>query len=207
MSRAADPLDHAARSLARKHAVVRDLRRAHGKLEFSRPRHSAFVTLSRSIVGQQLAGAAAQTIWGRYAALFEGRVTPERTLRIKTADARGAGLSRAKWEALSALARAELDGELRLRGLHRLDDEAVRARLTTVRGIGPWTADMFLMFHLMRPDIWPVGDLGVRYGFGLAFGLEEPPTPKQLLALGDPYRPHRSALACYCWRALDASRA
>ena len=199
---------HAAgiRRLARRDPVLRRLRREHGPLDIPAPRHSAFVTLSRSIVGQQLAGAAAETIWGRYAALFSGTPTPDATLSLPDELARGAGLSRAKWEALQALARAERDGELRLRGLGRLDDESVRERLTQVRGIGPWTANMFLLFHLRRPDVWPTGDLGVRYGFALAWGLPDVPSPKQLETLGDDFRPHRSAVAYYCWRALDASR-
>jgi DNA-3-methyladenine glycosylase II len=158
-------------------------------------------------VGQQLAGAAAETIWGRYAALFDASVSPEGTLRLRDARARGAGLSSAKWASLRALAKAELDGELRLRGLSRMDDDTVRERLIAVRGIGPWTANMFLIFHLMRTDIWPTGDLGVRYGFALARGLNTPPSAKELQAMGDEFRPYRSSLACYCWRALDASRA
>ncbi len=112
-----------------------------------------------------------------------------------------AGLSRGKLAAVRDL--ADKAGSLRLGALASLDDDAVVERLTTVRGIGRWTAQMFLIFALRRPDVWPTGDLGVRAGYARIMGLEEPPREKEMEPLGEPYRPHRSAAAWYCWRALE----
>ena len=116
---------------------------------------------------------------------------------------RSAGLSRAKRDAIVDLTRHALDGLLDLATLDQLDDEALTRRLCQVRGIGPWTAQMFLLFELGRLDVWPTGDLAVRKGFGQMFGHDTPPTPRALRDAGEPFRPWRSIVAWYCWRLLD----
>lgn len=163
----------------------------------------AFAALARSILYQQLATGAAAAIHGRFAALFGGRPTPEAVLARPEADLRAAGLSAAKVASVRDLAAKVLDGTVRLAGIHRLPDDEVVARLCTVRGIGPWTAEMFLMFQLNRPDVWPVGDLGVRSGFARIHGLDAVPEPRRLAELGQSYRPWRTVAAWYCWRAVE----
>jgi len=161
-------------------------------------------TLVRAIVYQQLAGAAAAAIHGRLIAALGGEVTPERLLSLPSATLRSVGLSGAKTASLQDLATKVLDGTVVLdpKGLRAQSDAEVVARLSAVRGIGKWTAEMFLMFQLRRLDVWPTGDLGVRRGFGLAWGIPTP-TAKELEPLGDPYRPYRSVVAWYCWRAAE----
>lgn len=162
-----------------------------------------FAYLIRSIVYQQLAGKAAATIHGRVLAALEGRLTPAALLEIPEGRLREAGLSRNKLAAVRDLAARVDRGEVELAAMESLPDEDVVERLITVRGIGPWTARMFLLFRLRRPDVWPVGDLGVRAGWGRIHGMEARPTARELLPLADPHRPWRSAVAWYCWRALD----
>jgi DNA-3-methyladenine glycosylase II len=160
-----------------------------------------FDYLLRSIVYQQLAGKAAATIHGRVIETLGGKVTPLRVARASDEALRGAGLSRGKLAAVRDL--ADKAGSLGLDELEWLPDDEVSERLTQVRGIGPWTANMFLMFALRRPDVWPVGDLGVRAGFARIHGLDEPHSAKEMLGLGAAYSPWRSAAAWYCWRALE----
>ncbi|HSH74497.1 MAG TPA: hypothetical protein VLA09_02240 [Longimicrobiales bacterium] len=162
-----------------------------------------FHYLARAIVYQQLAGAAARTIHGRFVEALTGEVTPERVLLTPEPILRGAGLSRNKLAAIRDLAIKVRSGEVQVGDLHEQSDSEVTRRLTLVRGIGPWTAHMYLMFRMHRPDVWPVGDLGVRAGFAKIHGMPEPPTQKELEPLGDAYRPWRSAAAYYCWRALE----
>ncbi|MDP9389404.1 MAG: DNA-3-methyladenine glycosylase 2 family protein, partial [Actinomycetota bacterium] len=119
-------------------------------------------------------------------------------------DLRAAGLSAAKAAAVVDLAAKVLDGSVVLRGVGRVPDEEIVERLCAVRGIGRWTAEMFLIFQLNRPDVWPVGDLGVRAGYGRIHGLAPSPTPAELAVLGEAYRPWRTVAAWYCWRAMDA---
>lgn len=177
-----------------------------GPCTLVRRRHDggSFAALARSILYQQLATGAAAAIHGRFAALYAGRPTPEAVLATDVADLRAAGLSAAKAASVRDLAAKVLDGSLRLDGRARLPDDEAVARLCTVRGIGPWTAQMFLMFQLNRPDVWPVGDLGVRTGYARIHGLATPPTPRDLGVLGEPYGPWRTVAAWYCWRAVDA---
>ena len=162
-----------------------------------------FAYLIRSIVYQQLAGKAAATIHGRVIAALGGRLTPAALLEISEGRLREAGLSRNKLVAVRDLAARVDRGEVELAAMENLPDEDVVERLITVRGIGPWTARMFLLFRLRRPDVWPVGDLAVRTGWGRIHGMETRPTARELLPLADPHRPWRSAVAWYCWRALD----
>ena len=164
----------------------------------------AFNALTRSIVYQQLAGRAAAAIHGRYVALFEGLPTPATVLAAPVEALRGVGLSRAKAAAILDLAAKCADGTVPLTELPAMPDDDVVARLSVVRGVGRWTAEMFLLFDLRRPDIWPVGDYGVRKGWARLHGVDEPPVPRELMALGEALRPHRSAAAWYCWRAVDA---
>jgi len=160
-----------------------------------------FAYLARAIVYQQLAGAAARTIHGRFVDALGGDVTPRRVARASDEALRGAGLSKGKMAAIRDL--ADKARRLKLDELPWLDDDEVLDRLVTVRGIGPWTAQMYLIFALRRPDVWPAGDLGVRAGFARIHGRDEAPTEKEMVALGGHLSPWRSAAAWYCWRALE----
>jgi len=164
-----------------------------------------FEQLAESIAYQQLAGKAAATIWGRVRALYPpGPLDPGDVRGTDPTDLRAAGLSGAKTAATLDLAEHAADGRLELHRMGRMADDDVLEQLVQVRGIGPWTAQMFLIFTLQRLDVWPTGDYGVRAGYGLAYGRSEPPDAKALEALGDPFRPYRSVAAWYCWRAADA---
>ncbi len=162
-----------------------------------------FEALVRAIVYQQLAGAAAATIHGRFQELLDREVNPERVLGLGIERMRSAGLSGAKAASVLDLATRVAGGELDLDALAELPDSEVVDRLVTVRGIGPWTAGMFLLFDLRRPDVWPTGDLGVRNGLGRVLGLGAAPTAQETEWIGVGYRPWRSAVAWYCWRAVD----
>jgi DNA-3-methyladenine glycosylase II len=166
-----------------------------------------FDALAESIAYQQLNGKAAATIWGRVRALYPKRRKLDPKLVLATPDKklRAAGLSGSKVAALKDLAAKTLDGTVpSARALARMSDEEIIERLVTVRGIGRWTVEMLLLFDLGRPDVWPVHDYGVQKGFAKTFGRRKLPTPKQLLKLGDKWKPYRSAAAWYFWRALDA---
>ena len=194
----------AARELQGRDPALDALMAAAGPPRIRPPQESHFAALVRAIVYQQLAGAAAAAIHGRLVRAVEDEMVPERILVLPTESLRGVGLSAAKAASICDLAAKVLDGTVVLspRGLARESDEEVIARLSTVRGIGRWTAEMFLLFQLRRLDVWPVGDLGVRRGFGLAWRIPMP-APKELDKLGDPFRPYRSVVAWYCWRANE----
>lgn len=162
-----------------------------------------FVYLARAIIFQQLAGAAARTIHGRFVEALKGEVTPAKVLRVRESTLRKAGLSAAKATAVRDLAKKVESGEVVVHDLEEQPNEEVVRRLTHVWGIGPWTAQMYLMFRLHRPDVWPVLDLGVRAGYAKIHGLAETLTAKELEPLGERYRPWRSAAAFYCWRVLE----
>ena len=195
----------ASEELASRSPEIAHLRALHGPCRLGpRPRASArFASLARAIVYQQLAGAAAAAIWGRLLAALDGDCCAQRVLAAGPAALRAAGLSAAKAAALGDLAARDLAGDLGLEGLGRRGDEEVTERLVAVRGVGPWTAQMFLLFTLHRLDVWPTGDLGVRKGYALAFGLEELPSPAALEAAGEAFRSFRSVAAWYCWRACE----
>ena len=165
-----------------------------------------FTSLSRAIVFQQLAGRAAAAIHGRFVTAIGGTVTPEAILAAEPDALRAAGLSGAKTASLIDLATKTRDGTVPLDGIDALGDDEIVARLTTVRGIGRWTAEMFLLFELQRPDVWPVDDLGVRHGWSLIHELPETIKPRPLQAEGDRFRPYRSTLALYCWHAVHVER-
>lgn len=194
----------AAEVLASRDPVLAGLIADAGPIRISRPRSSPFEALVQAIVYQQLAGAAARAIHGRLIAAMPTGVEPEALLALSDAELRTVGLSAAKVLSLRDLASKVLDGTVVVapRRLARLSDNEVIARLTTVRGIGPWSAHMFLMFQLRRLDVWPIGDFGVRHGYGLAWGIATP-TARELEPLGDPFRPYRTVLAWYCWRAVE----
>jgi DNA-3-methyladenine glycosylase II len=194
----------AAAILAERDPVLRRLVAEAGPPQPRPPAESHFSALVRAIVYQQLAGAAAAAIFGRLTAALDGELTPQRLLSLPDTALRAVGLSGRKAASLQDLAAKVLDGTVALdpARLRAESDDEVIARLSSVRGIGTWTAQMFLMFQLMRLDVWPVEDLGVRKGYGLAWGIPTP-TPKQLEPLGDPYRPYRSLVAWYCWRAAE----
>lgn len=174
-----------------------------GPVNLRPPRGDPFQSLAAAIVYQQLAGAAARTIHGRFVDALAGEVTPARVLAAPEASLRGAGLSGNKTAAIRDLAAKTESGELELDAIERLTDAEVIDRLTHVRGIGSWTAHMFLLFDLHRPDVWPTGDLGVRNGLGRLLGMDIPPTPRETEWAGVGYRPWRSAVAWYCWRAVE----
>jgi 3-methyladenine DNA glycosylase/8-oxoguanine DNA glycosylase len=189
-------LDPVMEALIAEHGPPREL--------FSRRRgRSRFELLAESICYQQLAGKAAEAIWGRVRGLVDGPFTPEAVLALGAGPVREAGFSNAKVASVLDLSAKVASGAVRLDRIGRLDDEAAIEQLITVRGIGRWTAEMFLMFTLHRLDVWPVGDLGVRAGYGRAYGLATMPTAKELLPLGDRFRPWRSLAAWYCWRVVQ----
>jgi len=165
----------------------------------------AYGALLRAIVGQQLSTKAARTIYLRVLDLFGGATpSPEQLLEAREADLRGAGLSGRKVEYIQDLARHVLSGELELDRLGELDDEKVIEELVAVRGLGQWTAEMFLLFHLERPDVLSGGDLGIRKAVQIEYRLEEMPPPLRVLEIGEPWRPHRSLASLYLWESLAA---
>ena len=165
-----------------------------------------FASLARSILYQQLAGAAAAAIHARFVAALGGQVTPEAVLATSPETLRGAGLSGNKTAAILDLATKATDGTLPLHDVHTLDDEELIARLSMVRGIGRWTAEMFLLFELGRLDVWPIDDYGVRNGWSLMHSLPETIKPRALQLEGDRFRPYRSVVAWYCWQAVALLR-
>lgn len=194
----------AARILAGRDPVIARLAADAGPPRLRRPQESHFAALLRAIVYQQLAGAAAAAIHGRLLTALGGNPQPEALLALPGEALRSAGLSASKAASVRDLAARVLDGTVVLspRGLGRESDQEIKARLSAVRGIGAWTADMFLLFQLRRLDVWPAGDLGVRRGYGLAWQVSMP-SARELEPLGDPYRPYRSVAAWYCWRAAE----
>jgi len=165
----------------------------------------AYGVLVRTIVGQQLSTKAARSIYNRLAAIFGDRPpTPEELLAADEDELRAAGLSRPKIRYLRDLASHVLTGEVDFDSMHALSDEEVSARITAVKGLGQWSADMFLMFHLSRPDVLPVGDLGIRRAVERAYELPEMPDPDALRILAEPWRPDRTLASFYLWESLDA---
>ena len=196
----------AAAAIARRDKVMARLMKRTGPFRLPRPTGDHFAALAESILYQQLAGAAARAIHQRFEALFDGALSPEAVLSLPAQRLRAAGLSGNKVAAIRDLAAKVADGTVALDRIGRLSDEDVVARLTLVRGIGPWTAEMFLIFQLRRLDVWPVGDYGVRKGYALTYGLRAPPTPKRLQAEGERFRPYRTVAAWYCWQAVHEQR-
>ena len=170
---------------------------------------SPFHALLRAIVYQQLHGKAATTILGRVIKLYPGRggLKAERILSTPDEHLRAAGLSRNKTLAIKDLAAKTLDGTVpTLAKLRKMSDEEIMSRLVSVRGIGPWTVEMLLIFRLGRPDVLPTSDFGVRKGFMITYGKRKMPTPRQLLAHGEIWRPYRSVASWYMWRTVDLAK-
>ena len=171
-----------------------------------RRRRQPFEALVSAVTHQQLNGTAATTILNRVLALYPGKRFPAPEDLLATADAqlRAAGLSRAKAAAMKDIADKTIAGVVPgLRAISRMSDAEIVAQLTTVRGVGPWTVEMLLMFTLGRLDVLPVTDYGVRKGFAVTYGLRDLPTPKELLEHGERWRPHRTTASWYMWRALE----
>ena len=193
----------ATEEVARRDRVMRRFIKRAGPFRLAVPRIDHFNALVESILYQQLAGAAAAAIHRRFIALFDGHPSPEELLAAPDEALRSAGVSRNKTLSMRDLATKVLDGTVPLEAIERLRDEDIVQRLITVRGIGRWTAEMFLIFQLRRLNVWPVDDYGVRKGYALIYGLPELPKPKELGELGERFRPYRTVAAWYCWRAVD----
>ena len=194
----------ARRLLARRDPVLRDLMRAHGPCGLAARQHAdPFKALARAIVGQQLSAKAAATIFSRFEALFEAFPTPAQVLAVSDDRLRGVGLSSQKLGYLRDLCGRILEGELPLDVLDRMDDEGVIETLTQVKGIGRWTAEMFLIFRLQRPDVLPLGDLGIAKAVQRAYKLRKAPSPDRLTRIGEAWRPYRSVACWYLWASLN----
>jgi DNA-3-methyladenine glycosylase II len=197
--------DEACKHLARRDRVMKKLIPQYGEARLQ-SRGDAFTTLARSIVGQQISVKAAQAVWDRFSSLLESpstKLPPADVLRLKVDAMRGAGLSARKVEYLHDLARHFADGTVHVRRWTQMDDEAIVDELVAIRGIGRWTAEMFLIFHLMRPDVLPLDDLGLLKGISLNYFSGEPVTRVEAREVGDAWAPYRSVATWYIWRSLD----
>jgi DNA-3-methyladenine glycosylase II len=180
-----------------------------GDLEYPTPPvREPYIALLEIIAHQQLAGAAARAIWARVLGLFkDGVPDPKRLVKMSEAQLRSAGLSRSKALAMKDICARVNDGTIPSAALiGQLSDDEIFERLTQVRGVGPWSVDMLMMFTLRRPDIMPVTDYGVRKGFQVLYRKRALPTPKQLLKLTEKWRPHRSVAALYLWRIAETAK-
>jgi DNA-3-methyladenine glycosylase II len=195
----------ARRALMRRDPVLGELIKRIGACGMAeRQRNDHLTALVGSIVSQQLSTRAAATIFGRFVALFPGNAIsgPDAIAAIDDLRLRGVGLSRPKVAYLRDLCTRIADGRLELDALDALDDEDVIDRLMAVKGFGRWTAEMFLMFRLHRPDVLPVGDLGIQNAVQRLYRLRKRPDPKRLIKLGEPWRPYRSVACWYLWQSL-----
>jgi DNA-3-methyladenine glycosylase II len=194
----------ARRHLARRDPVLRDLMRVHGKCGLAEAQNAdPFGALLKAIVSQQLSTKAARTIYLRLLALFDGAPTPAAVARATDVQLRAVGLSGQKLRYMRDLAIKVEDGSLALHALDAMTDDEVIVSLTQVKGIGRWTAEMFLMFRLHRPDVLPVGDLGIVKAVQKAYGLRKTPSPDRLHEIGEAWRPYRSVACWYLWRSLN----
>ncbi|MBW0001073.1 MAG: DNA-3-methyladenine glycosylase 2 family protein [Verrucomicrobia bacterium] len=200
----------ALRHLSSQCSTMDRLIREHGDCRLvADPRRSPFESLVRAVAHQQLNGTAAESILGRFRALFPGKrfPGPADLAAISDEALRGAGFSRAKIAALRDIAEKTVAGVVpSSRAIARMTDDEIIARLTQVRGVGRWTVEMMLIFKLGRADVWPVDDFGVRNGYRIAYDLPALPSAKELHLLGERWRPHRTTAAWYLWRAADAAR-
>jgi DNA-3-methyladenine glycosylase II len=193
--------DSARRSLARRDPVMAGIMRAHPKVFLAR-RGEPFLTLVRAIVGQQISVKAAQSVWDRFAACV-GEVTPENVLLKERPVLRACGLSDRKTEYIADLAQHFADGSIHVHRWPAMADEDIIAELVQVRGIGRWTAEMFLIFSLLRPDVFPLDDLGLQKGIRLAYFANRKVALSTLRRIGERWRPWRSVATWYLWRSLD----
>lgn len=198
-----EALDH----LRRADKTMAQLIRRVGPCTIQIKSRSPFEALVTAVTHQQLNGTAASTILKRVRALFPGRRFPTPTALLAMPDERlrAAGLSRAKTAAVKDIAARTIEGTIpNARAIAKMSEPEILERLLKVRGVGPWTVEMLLIFTLGRTDVFPVTDYGVRKGFALTYRWKELPTPRELLEFGEKWRPHRSTAAWYFWRALDA---
>lgn len=197
--------DEACRHLSKRDRVMKKLIPQFGEARLQ-SRGDAFTTLARSIVGQQISVKAAQSVWDRFAALLEGpatRIQPAAVLAQPVEQLRLAGLSARKVEYLSDLAQHFEAGTVHVKQWTQMDDEAIIEELVAIRGIGRWTAEMFLIFHLMRPNVLPLDDLGLLKGISLNYFSGEPVSRAEARELGEAWAPYRSVATWYIWRSLD----
>ena len=197
--------DEACKHLSRRDRVMRKLipQLGEGRLQ---SRGDAFTTLARSIVGQQISVKAAQSVWDKFAALTSDpptRIHPSAVLSLAIADMRAAGLSARKIEYLVDLAAHFESGAVHVPMWQQMDDEAIIEELVAIRGIGRWTAEMFLIFHLMRPNVLPLDDLGLIKGISVNYFSGEPVSRAEAREVGDAWAPFRSVATWYIWRSLD----
>jgi len=194
--------DKAKRALARRDPVMGAIMRAHPKV-FMMRRGEAFMTLARAICGQQISVKAAQSVWNRVCICLQQDITPKAVVAANRKSLRACGLSDRKTEYIADLAQHFVDGKIHERDWPRMADEEIIAELTDVRGIGRWTAEMFLMFNLLRPDVFPLDDLGLQKGIRVAYFRNRKVSLKTMKKLGDRWRPWRSVATWYLWRSLD----
>jgi DNA-3-methyladenine glycosylase II len=197
--------DEACRHLSKRDRVMRKLIPQYGEARLQ-GRGDAFTTLARSIVGQQISVHAAQAVWERVAALLPGpstRIAPARMLALESGKLRAAGLSARKVEYLSDLALHFESGAVHVRQWQQMDDEAIIEELVAIRGIGRWTAEMFLIFHLLRPNVLPLDDVGLLKGISRHYFSDEPVSRAEAREVGDAWAPFRSVATWYLWRSLD----
>ena len=200
------PVDYARarRLLSRRDPVIGELIRRHGACGLADAQHAEpFIALTHAIISQQLSSKAAATIARRFDALFDGVPTPGGVASVSDEQLRGVGLSSQKVRYMRDLCARVEHGALPLRRLESLADGEVIDALTQVKGIGRWTAEMFLMFRLHRPDVLPVGDLGIVKAVQRAYRLRKAPDPARLAKIGEPWRPYRSVACWYLWASLD----
>jgi DNA-3-methyladenine glycosylase II len=201
----ADCWEDACKHLTRRDRVMKKLIPQFGDGRLQSP-GDAFTTLARSIVGQQISVKAAQSVWDRFSALTSGpvsRLAPAEVLALDSAAIRAAGLSARKVEYLRDLARHFESGSVHVRQWQQMDDEAIIDELVAIRGIGRWTAEMFLIFHLMRPNVLPLDDIGLIKGISLNYFSGEPVSRAEAREVGDAWAPFRSVATWYIWRSLD----
>jgi DNA-3-methyladenine glycosylase II len=193
--------DSAKRSLARRDPVMAAIMRAHPKIFLVR-RGEPFMTLARAIVGQQISVKAAQSVWDRFASCV-GEVTPENVLLRERPLLRACGLSDRKTEYIADLAQHFANGSIHVQRWPAMGDEEIIAELVEVRGIGRWTAEMFLIFSLLRPDVFPLDDLGLQKGIRVAYFAKRKVALSTMSRIGERWRPWRSVATWYLWRSLD----
>jgi DNA-3-methyladenine glycosylase II len=197
--------DEACKHLAKRDRVMKKLIPQFGEARLQ-SRGDAFTTLARSIVGQQISTKAAQSVWDKFAALLDApstKLAPAEVLKLRADTMRAAGLSTRKVEYLRDLARHFDEGAVHVRKWQQMDDEEIVDELVAIRGIGRWTAEMFLIFHLMRPNVLPVDDLGLIKGISVNYFSGEPVTRVEAREVGDAWAPFRSVATWYIWRSLD----
>ena len=194
--------DKAKRVLARRDPVMGAIMRGHPGV-YMTVRGEPFMTLARAICGQQISVKAAQSVWDRVCICLEQKISPEAVVAADRRHLRACGLSDRKTEYIADLAQHFVDGKIHARHWPQMSDEDIIAELTDVRGIGRWTAEMFLMFNLLRPDVFPLDDLGLQKGIRVAYFKGRKTSLKRMKKLGETWRPWRSVATWYLWRSLD----